>query len=588
MCYTVAVKPNRKATKPETRKGRKVVLRYKYTTMKEKRQEELYPVELTQELYEHYCDKKDEKAGFVGNISKDMRDQAETLDYMAGLCVRVSGWAKSRADLTQDARDLQAVGKWYSVPAIGGGKVYGSNSIYKKYRMCGYRMEGGQPMTADDQPKGAIKVTAVEYTCKDAMCPRCSKVKANKRERYYTAALDEINRAKISRDGGNGYGYLQIILDIGQNCQGYELPEKLSKISAGITRLVQWSRLEKVMRCVPWVWLHPDASDSAKEKNSAKKVAAYMVGLEITRNTDKNSEWYGTYHPHFHFIAMVNPSYFKDTKIHISRAELLEKWRYIMDDDTITNGKIGKTASAHQALKYAVKGATAKKAKDADTEALWTQDPIFDAESLRDIHEAIEGRKMFRASSDLAQRAKALAKQAGDDLEDEETDTEPDNTPVRRVSLRRTKAVVEIEAVGEMTTTAALLEEAKSRKAELKAAAESRKEAKLNQSEYARQRAASGQERLQDIKDRAAAGDYAAKAALGQAQARQYERTRRKEMDAADRISDEDAKELAYKLIEETYYNKPCTAVNLQVKYKFGKRQSKKLAELIEKLKKGE
>lgn len=564
--------------------------------MKMKKQEEFYPVELSKELYENFVETNSDKASLILQVDKKMYMHGKMQDYLAHLAAMIAGHYEKVAE-AEDAAGLDSMesrvkaAKYYKKDLVQRpdglftARLYDKQCLYYKYKMCRQVQIGGQPVNADGTLKGAFKTTGVKYSCKDPMCPACSKVRANKRERYYTEAIDELSRAKVSRDGGNGYRYLRIGLDIGPSCQGYELAEELKKLKSSVARLTRWSRLQKVIKIIPWSFAHPDASTEEKAKHGKEKISAYIMGYEITKNKDT-----GLYHPHVHMIFVVNPSYFvkrSEKTGYINRADLLEKWREIMDRPEITNVDIGEAKSIHQALKYAVKGATTK--EDGDNESLWTWDENKDMITLEDVHTAIEGQKMFVGSQALAQRAKALAKKAGDDPEDEDTDTQKTDEAAEAFVLQRKKdgKFEATEYLGK-TTIGELVEAEKSRKAELKAAAESRKEAKLNQSEYARQRAASGQERLQDIKDRAAAGDYAAKAALGQAQARQYERTRRKEMDAADRISDEDAKELAYKLIEETYYNKPCTAVNLQVKYKFGKRQSKKLAELIEKLKKGE
>ncbi|ONK22637.1 hypothetical protein BLX87_14755 [Bacillus sp. VT-16-64] len=49
----------------------------------------------------------------------------------------------------------------------------------------------------------------------------------------------------------------------------------------------------------------------------------------MTRNWDKESEWYGTYHPHFHVLLAVPDSYFQ-AKYYISQKEWTSMWQRAM------------------------------------------------------------------------------------------------------------------------------------------------------------------------------------------------------------------------------------------------------------------
>ena len=84
--------------------------------------------------------------------------------------------------------------------------------------------------------------------------------------------------------------------------------------------------------------------------------------LEVTRNKRN-----GTYHPHFHIVLAVLPSYFNNT--YIKRDDWLHMWQQSMKDDSITqvdvrtvrNKKTGETSGAAvgsavaEVAKYAVK-----------------------------------------------------------------------------------------------------------------------------------------------------------------------------------------------------------------------------------------
>lgn len=61
----------------------------------------------------------------------------------------------------------------------------------------------------------------------------------------------------------------------------------------------------------------------------------FQSTIEVTRNNDRSSEWYGTYHPHLHCVFVVNRHYFHDRK-YLSRKRMLEIWRECARDDGIT------------------------------------------------------------------------------------------------------------------------------------------------------------------------------------------------------------------------------------------------------------
>jgi hypothetical protein len=46
-------------------------------------------------------------------------------------------------------------------------------------------------------------------------------------------------------------------------------------------------------------------------KRKSFPAIGFFKSVEVTRNNDPTSEWYGTAHPHFHVLMMVNSSYFR-------------------------------------------------------------------------------------------------------------------------------------------------------------------------------------------------------------------------------------------------------------------------------------
>lgn len=57
----------------------------------------------------------------------------------------------------------------------------------------------------------------------------------------------------------------------------------------------------------------------------------YFRAMEVTRNWDQESEWYGTYHPHFHVLLAVPNNYFG--RNYIKQSEWKDMWKRAMKID---------------------------------------------------------------------------------------------------------------------------------------------------------------------------------------------------------------------------------------------------------------
>ncbi len=57
----------------------------------------------------------------------------------------------------------------------------------------------------------------------------------------------------------------------------------------------------------------------------------YFRPMEVTRNWDKDSEWYGTYHPHFLVLLAVPNDYFG--RNYIKQSEWTDMWQRAMKLD---------------------------------------------------------------------------------------------------------------------------------------------------------------------------------------------------------------------------------------------------------------
>lgn len=136
--------------------------------------------------------------------------------------------------------------------------------------------------------------------CRDRLCPMCSWRRTYKIYAQISQIMNVIE---------NDYVFLFLTLTV-PNCSADELPDTIDKLQQGWQRLIHKKRFKGA-------------------------VQGYFKALEVTRNTNKRSKSYNTYHPHLHIILAVKKSYFT-SRDYIKQAEWLEMWRKSMRDDSIT------------------------------------------------------------------------------------------------------------------------------------------------------------------------------------------------------------------------------------------------------------
>lgn len=86
-----------------------------------------------------------------------------------------------------------------------------------------------------------------------------------------------------------------------KNVEADELKSTLEDMTKGFNRLFKYTKVQK-------------------------SVKGYFRALEVTRNTDPTSTSFGTYHPHFHVLIAVKPSYFQGG-YYIKQADWAELWK---------------------------------------------------------------------------------------------------------------------------------------------------------------------------------------------------------------------------------------------------------------------
>lgn len=136
--------------------------------------------------------------------------------------------------------------------------------------------------------------------CRDRLCPMCSWRRTYKVYAQISQIMNVIE---------NDYVFLFLTLTV-PNCSADELAQTIDNIQSGWQSLRHYKRFKTAVK-------------------------GFFKVLEVTRNTDRSSPSYNTYHPHFHNILAVSKSYLT-SRDYIQHSEWLEMWQRAMKDPTIT------------------------------------------------------------------------------------------------------------------------------------------------------------------------------------------------------------------------------------------------------------
>lgn len=129
-------------------------------------------------------------------------------------------------------------------------------------------------------------------SCRVRLCPLCAWRRSLKC--FYNT--DTVCRALADE---KDYRYIMLTLTV-KNCTGDDLSSTIDFLFTAWNRFIQITAIKSV-------------------------VCGWMRTLEVTHNTNKSSPAYDTYHPHFHVLLCVAPSYFK--KRYISRDKWAAMWK---------------------------------------------------------------------------------------------------------------------------------------------------------------------------------------------------------------------------------------------------------------------
>lgn len=227
---------------------------------------------------------------------------------------------------------------------------------------CGTYIGGDIVQVGDKQ---LLKITQANF-CKVRLCPMCQWRRAAKVQAQMMQVFDQLRP--------DGYRYLLLTLTI-PNPDGEHLKETIDQMHKGWDKLMKRREVKRVLQ-------------------------GFYRSLEVTHNLEKN-----TYHPHFHAILAVKPSYFK--KGYIKRDTWLEYWQQSMGDSSITQVDIRPLKmdtheimmkSLQETCKYICKPAGLLDPDDMD----------LTAEVVGVVHKALEKRRLIAFGGVFKDARKAL------------------------------------------------------------------------------------------------------------------------------------------------------------------------------------
>ena len=180
---------------------------------------------------------------------------------------------------------------------------------------------------------GKKKLTNAE-SCRVRLCPLCTWRRSLKNFWNTMEIVKWLQEHENEKNVGK-YAYIFITLTV-KNCSGESLGESIYNLFAAVKRLYERKEVKTAWR-------------------------GMVRNLEVTHNINPESKDYDTYHPHFHIIAAVRPSYFT-SRDYISQARLGELWKHALRADyepviDIRRVKGNTSKAVAECSKYAAKAA---------------------------------------------------------------------------------------------------------------------------------------------------------------------------------------------------------------------------------------
>lgn len=288
------------------------------------------------------------------NINDDENQEIEVLADTTD-CGKTRPWKEKKMNSLKLSESYERLG--YSKKA-------------KRVRFCGSSLT-----YKVDVANGSKKLFSADF-CKVRLCAMCAWRRSLK-------VFAQVSKVMDMLCGTKKYNFIFLTLTV-KNCNAEQLSQEIDKLFYGFKKLML--------------------------KTSVKKaVKGWFRALEVTHNTNRHSKSYDTYHPHFHVILQVNPTYFK-TKGYLKHKDWITMWREVMNLDYDPEVNIQKAKAKN------ISGAVAEIAKYTvkDKDYIIEHDESLTDESVKTLDAALRNRRLTAFGGMMKEIHKQL------ELDDEE------------------------------------------------------------------------------------------------------------------------------------------------------------------------
>lgn len=245
----------------------------------------------------------------------------------------------------------QTVEECYRRLAIGSSEREYWNKRADRLRDCGVHLWFN--VYSDGNGGEMMKVKHAESCC-IRLCPLCTWRRSIKIQTHTRKILESMQAEKE-------YKYILVTLTV-PNVTGAELSDKISDMMRAWNIFNKYNRFTKAVKG----WYRGLEITHNLQKYKFKYIKKDGKKQRVTLVDDNGkpipNPFYDTYHPHFHCIFAVNPSYFND-RTYIKRDEWLAMWQKAMKDPTITQVDVRKVKPKNGANTSDIVGAVCEVAK---------------------------------------------------------------------------------------------------------------------------------------------------------------------------------------------------------------------------------
>lgn len=189
--------------------------------------------------------------------------------------------------------------------------------------------------------------------CNNRFCPICAKNKSVK---------DAIAMKIISNYVKSLKRAFIFVTLTAPNCKGEDLKEEINKYN--------------------------DSFKLMFKRKEFKFVKGFVRKLEVTYNQEKD-----TYHPHFHILISVLPSYFTQTTQYLTRDKWLKNWQEVMNDFSITQVDVRRIKENKNGVDNSILELTKYIAKDSNY--------LNSVDVFKNFYLGLKGKRMFSYGGDF-------------------------------------------------------------------------------------------------------------------------------------------------------------------------------------------